>query len=99
MEILGAVLAGVLAFFGALLGHWVSRKSARELEVWRRREETLRMLRWASEMAVQGGRAGGIGLTVLMALGRSELLQTPDQDLLDSVMERVMLHVKAEDGE
>ena len=39
------------AFVGALIGHIVSRKGAKELEIWRRREETMRMLRWATELA------------------------------------------------
>lgn len=99
MEVLGALLAGVLAFFGALLGHWVSRKSARELEVWRRREETMRMLRLASEMAVKSGKASGIGVATLDALGRSELLQPPDQDLIDSVIRSALLRVRFDDEE
>ncbi len=48
-----AVSFGTLwsAFLGVLIGHWLLRKGANELDVWRRREETMRMLRWASEQA------------------------------------------------
>ena len=39
------------AFTGVALGHYLLREGANELDVWRRREETMRMLRWASEQA------------------------------------------------
>ena len=39
---LGTPLA---AFIGGVLGHLILRKGANELDVWRRREETMRMLR------------------------------------------------------
>lgn len=41
----------LLAFLGVIVGNVVLRKGANELDVWRRREETMRMLRWASEQA------------------------------------------------
>jgi hypothetical protein len=37
------------AFLGVLIGHVLLRRGANELDVWRRREETMRMLRWASD--------------------------------------------------
>lgn len=45
------------AFAGVVLGHYLLRKGATELDVWRRREETMRMLRWASEQAAASDSA------------------------------------------
>lgn len=44
-----AVATPILAFLGATLGAFVARKGARELDTWRHREETMRLLRWAVE--------------------------------------------------
>jgi hypothetical protein len=65
------------------------RLGALELDKWRRREETMRLLRWAAEQATKDdseGDAWRVGLATLEALGRSELLQTEDQELIDSVL-------------
>lgn len=76
-----------MAFVGALIGHVLGRRASAELDVWRRREETMRMLRWASEQATsnEDGTAR-MGLAVLDALSESELLQQPDQALVDAVL-------------
>lgn len=85
-----AVLSGALAFVGAMVGHVLTRRSSKELDVWRRREETMRMLRWAADRAVAGGRLSEIGVAALDALGKSELLQSEDQGLVDDVMSAVV---------
>lgn len=36
------VLTPIAAFVGALVGHWWTRTSAKELDTWRRREDTMR---------------------------------------------------------
>lgn len=66
-----------------------SRIGALELDKWRRREETMRLLRWAAEQATapEGQEdAWRVGLATLQALGASELLQPEDQDLIDAVL-------------
>ena len=64
-----------------------SRLGALELDKWRRREETMRLLRWAAEQATRGEEdAWRVGLATLEALGRSELLQEEDHELIDSVL-------------
>ena len=84
------VLTPVLAFIGAVAGHWLSRRSARELDVWRRREETMRVLRWAAGLAVADGQAANLGVTALKALSSSEMLQKPDQELINACFEAVI---------
>src|SRR5699024_11873948 len=55
MTVLGtlaiAVVTAVASFAGALLSALVNRKTARERDRVRRREETFRTLRWAVEQA------------------------------------------------
>jgi hypothetical protein len=81
----------VLAFLGVLIGHLLLRKGANELDVWRRREETMRMLRWASELAVSDHDAKALmGVAALAALSESELLQDEDQQLVDAVLDSVI---------
>jgi hypothetical protein len=79
------------AFLGVLIGHWLTRKGATELDVWRRREETMRMLRWASEQATSDEDAKArMGVAALAALSDSELLQEPDQALVDAVLDSIL---------
>ena len=85
---LGTPLA---AFAGVVLGHVLLRRGANELDVWRRREETMRMLRWASELAASPHRASArMGVAALAALSTSELLQEPDQNLVDAVIDSLL---------
>jgi hypothetical protein len=74
------------------------RLGALELDKWRRREETMRLLRWAAEQATKGDDEADswrVGLATLEALGRSELLQAEDQELIDSVLQA--LYAEPED--
>ncbi|WP_109774152.1 hypothetical protein [Quadrisphaera granulorum] len=65
-----------------------TRLSALELDKWCRREETMRMLRWATERATsKDDNEAVIGTRVLEALGQSELLQPEDQGLIDAVLD------------
>ena len=81
----------VAAFIGVVLGHALLRKGANELDVWRRREETMRMLRWASEQAASDDEAKSrMGVAALAALSTSELLQQPDQELVDAVIDSLL---------
>ena len=83
--------APIAAFVGVVVGHILLRKGANELDVWRRREETMRMLRWASEQAASNeGAKSRMGVAALGALSTSELLQAPDQDLVDAVIDSLI---------
>lgn len=76
----------VLAFLGAMLGHVWSRRSAIELDRWRKREETMRMLRWACELAVDTDRArSSAGAGVLTALIDSPLIDPADAQFVADV--------------
>ena len=81
----------VSAFAGVIIGHLLLRKGATELDTWRRREETMRMLRWASEQAASDSPAvAHMGVAALGALSESELLQAADQDLVDAVIDALL---------
>ena len=80
----------IAAFLG-VIGHVLLRRGANELDVWRRREETMRMLRWASEHAASTDDAEArMGLAALDALSESELLQLPGQILVDAVIDSLL---------
>ncbi|MGX7680653.1 hypothetical protein ACSMXN_17340 [Jatrophihabitans sp. DSM 45814] len=77
------VAAAVLAFAGSVVGQWWARRSAKELDHWRRREETMRLLRWAVELIVdENALKSDAGVATLVALSSSELLQPEDKQLL-----------------
>lgn len=82
-----AVGAPALAFGGALTGQIFSRRAANEQDVRWHREESMRILRWAAELAAepQGSRSA-VGVASLEALERSELLQAADQVLISAVL-------------
>lgn len=81
----------LLAFLGVVVGHALLRRTANELDVWRRREETMRMLRWASEQAASAEPAKArMGIAALDALSGSELLQEPDGMIVDAVLDSLL---------
>jgi hypothetical protein len=81
----------IFAFVGVVAGQVLLRRGANELDVWRRREETMRMLRWASEQAAsQDSYKARMGVAALDALSLSELLQEPDQMLVDAVIDSLI---------
>ena len=86
--------APLLAFVGSGLGTAFGRRGDRELDVWRRREETMRLLRWAAELAADpAGPRRAIGLSALAALDGSELLQPADAELVATVARGVITSV------
>jgi hypothetical protein len=65
----------LLAFAGGLVGQLVTRRGAGELETRSKREELMRMLRWASELAVSDAEPKArLGVAQLQALLDSSLL-------------------------
>lgn len=84
------VATPVLAFAGGIAGHLLTRKSATELDRWRKREETMRMLRWATELAINADPTKArAGLLVLDALLDSPLLDHADVTLVATVTQYV----------
>jgi hypothetical protein len=83
MDMMSAVVAGALALLGAALGHLLGRVTAREQERWRRREETMRLLRWAADAASEASdRRIEIGIAALTALTASPLVDPDDGDFV-----------------
>jgi hypothetical protein len=86
------VLSPFLALGGVVLGAYLTRKSDRELDVWRHREETMRMVRWAVEQILEGTDSGtDAGVVTLRSLMRSELLQAEDYDLVAALTAAVAI--------
>lgn len=86
------VLSPLLALGGVVLGAYLTRKSDRELDTWRHREETMRMVRWAVEQILEGDEAGtDAGVVTLRSLMRSELLQPEDYDLVAALTAAVAI--------
>ncbi|HEU4946558.1 MAG TPA: hypothetical protein VFT31_05340 [Kribbella sp.] len=90
--VIATVASPFLALGGVMLGAWLTRKSDRELDVWRHREETMRMVRWAVEQILGGDESGtDAGVVTLRSLMRSELLQPEDYDLVAALTAAVAI--------
>ncbi|RKS71291.1 hypothetical protein CLV35_3087 [Motilibacter peucedani] len=104
----GAVLAAVLVrrtdretvrvsqeeLANSVLSRVDARLGDLELDRWRRREETMRMLRWAAEQAATDD-TWTVGLATLRALGTSELLQPEDRGIITAVLEALLARPRA----
>lgn len=89
--VVAGALAPLIAAAVVLVGHLISRKGSTELDNWRRREETLRMLRWGAEKAVDADvRVSEMGIAALTALSQSEMLQSVDDLFVDLVLAAVV---------
>lgn len=95
LAVAGAIItvgSPFLALAGVLLGARLTRKSDRELDVWRHREETMRMVRWAVEQITSEDETSThAGVVTLRSLMRSELLQAEDYDLVASLTAAVTI--------
>lgn len=99
MTLLIALLPGALAFIGALAGHLLGRRSAVELDRWRHREEAMRLMRWAVELAVSDQKIRSrAGLSALVALLDSPLLDEEDGGFLAAVADGVRVNVQSQRG-
>jgi hypothetical protein len=91
LTLVPALIAGASAVLAAWLAG--ARKAARQLDLWRRREESMRMLRWAADKsAAPTDDERLLALSVLDALNRSKpaMLQDEDQGILDAVLEAML---------
>jgi hypothetical protein len=92
VAVIVTVLSPFLALGGVTLGAYLTRKSDRELDTWRHREETMRMVRWAVEQILEGEEAGtDAGVVTLRSLMKSELLQPEDYDLVAALTASVAI--------
>lgn len=84
------VLAPTFSFAGAYLGYRRARAADLALDRWRRREETMRMVRWAADHALADDEAlRPVGVSALDALRHAELLQPEDERLVEEIAEAV----------
>lgn len=87
-------LAGVA---GGLIGAWWGRKGTKEADNRGRREELMRQLRWASELAVlEDPRQAQLGVDQLRALYGSELFSESEKALIDASLRSVLHEPLAE---
>ena len=85
------------AFVGVLVAQWITRQSARELETRSRREETMRNLRWAAELAVStDDRMADLGVNQLAALLESDLLEDAEKVFVEAALDAVYEDPEAE---
>jgi hypothetical protein len=76
-------LTAVIAF----LAQYFGRRAAWELEARSRREEVMRSLRWAAELAVSNDAAKSrLGVQELQALRDSKLLTLVEQGFIDAAL-------------
>ena len=89
------VAPAIIAATAAVLAAWLAgaRKAAKQLDRWRRREETMRILRWASDKATSETEEERlVAVSVLDALDNSKpaMLQPEDQGILDAVLDALL---------
>lgn len=95
MSLLVTVATPVLAMLGSLLGQFLTVRAERRLERRARREETMRNLRWAAELAVDDGlRQARLGVAQLIALARSDLLDVEERIFVDAALDLVVAEVR-----
>lgn len=81
----------LLAFVGVVIGQVITRRGATELEIRSKREEVMRILRWAAELAVSDDEAHArLGVAQLGALLSSELLDEEEKDFVQAALEAVV---------
>lgn len=81
----------VLVFVGVVIGQVITRSGARELEIRLKREEVMRILRWAAELAVSDDQAHArLGVAQLGALLESELLDEEEKDFVQAALTAVV---------
>lgn len=82
-----AFASPVLAFVGAYAGQRIAGRTDDRLDRWRRREETMRMLRWAVDKSLtqEDDRGMRAGAQILAALLDTELLQSEDVSFVAAV--------------
>lgn len=84
------VATPLMAFLGVLVGHRLTRTGARELDRWRKREETMRLVRWATELGLDlDHRRSLVGVEFLGALVDAPLVDRDDRMLVAAVFDVV----------
>jgi hypothetical protein len=89
------------AFVGVVVAQWATRRGAKELERRSRREEVMRTLRWAAELAIdnQNEARARLGVDQLLALDDSDLLDQDGQAFVDAALDTVLYEPTLEVGD
>ncbi len=85
-----AILSLLLLLLGGLIGHYIARRGARELDQRAKREELLRMVRWSAEHITRGPEQARVAVAMLGAAGASTLLQEGDQAFIDAIVDTLL---------
>lgn len=86
LGILRTLGPAALALVGALVGCLISLRIARKSDVRWSREESMRMLRWATELSLDTDwHTSKVGLAVLVGLLESTILQEVDRPFVTTV--------------
>lgn len=94
---MAAIGPAIGAFLGVLFAQLVTRKGAKELEKRSRREQTMKTLQWAAELAISDNSARAeLGLSQLQALAASNLSDTDVQAFVDAALDAVVEDVAEE---
>jgi len=83
--------AALLTLLGVLVGQLITRRGLKELEGRSRREEVIRILRWAAELGVaetEGSRA--LGIAMLDGLQVSKLVDKEGSELVYAAWQAVV---------
>ncbi len=79
------------ALLGVLISQWLTRRTARETDTRSKREELMRNLRWAAELAAsEEERKSELGVAQLTAHGESDLLEAGNQVFVDAALGSVI---------
>ncbi|MEV4343129.1 hypothetical protein AB0J83_01420 [Actinoplanes sp. NPDC049596] len=79
------------AFAGAAIGHIVTRRGATELEKRSRREQLMKTLQWAAELAISDDEAkANLGVSQLVAVTTSDLCDKDVQEFVDAALVAVL---------
>jgi len=89
------VVSGVVAALGALAGAWVGSRSnptaALSAEATATREESMRLLRWATELAVlEDPMRSRVGVEILRELLRGGHLTSQDKAVVAGVLRSIL---------
>lgn len=88
---MAAIGPAIGAFLGVLFAQLVTRKAATELETRSRREQTMKTLQWAAELAISDTSAQTeLGLRQLQALAASNLSDADVQAFVDAALDAVV---------
>ncbi|HJQ03495.1 MAG TPA: hypothetical protein VJ851_18000 [Jatrophihabitans sp.] len=92
-----AVGPAIGAFLGVLFAQLVTRRGAKELEKRSRREQVIRTLQWAAELAVgDDDSKAELGIRQLNALAASDLSDDDMQTFIDAALDAVVAGVADE---